>query len=198
MWFLKKKLQFRRRVCTSKVISMKLMLSSRQFHLMMGDIIWEWPGKNIASLGTLCAALHLEVCSVISVFLMATHPKCNVNHPGEDFKISTSIVDLDRIHLCFSWSLRRVWRYQRGNQNPYVEEEQTTQWPKEKSTKGQQRSTKHTYKNKAGVTRTPLKTGGELRCTGRVSSSCSTSDTRRVNLVTNPPLHRKDNTTVPY
>ena len=26
---------------------------------------------------------------------------------------------------------RRVWRYQRGNQNPYIEE-QTTQWPKEK------------------------------------------------------------------
>jgi hypothetical protein len=25
----------------------------------------------------------------------------------------------------------RVWRYQRGNQNPYIEE-QTTQWPKEK------------------------------------------------------------------
>jgi hypothetical protein len=23
-------------------------------------------------------------------------------------------------------------RYQRGNQNPYIEEEQTTQWPKEK------------------------------------------------------------------
>jgi hypothetical protein len=31
---------------------------------------------------------------------------------------------------------RRVWRYQRGNQNPYIEEEQTTQWPKI-STKGQ-------------------------------------------------------------
>jgi len=27
-------------------------------------------------------------------------------------------------------------RYQRGNQNPYIEEEQT-QWPKDKSTKGQ-------------------------------------------------------------
>jgi hypothetical protein len=27
---------------------------------------------------------------------------------------------------------RRVRRYQRGNQNPYIEEEQTTQWPKEK------------------------------------------------------------------
>jgi hypothetical protein len=24
-----------------------------------------------------------------------------------------------------------------GNQNPYIEKEQTTQWPKEKSTKGQ-------------------------------------------------------------
>ena len=26
---------------------------------------------------------------------------------------------------------RRVRRYQRGNQNPYIEEEQTTQWPRE-------------------------------------------------------------------
>ena len=26
---------------------------------------------------------------------------------------------------------RRVQRYQRGNQNPYIEEEQTTKWPKE-------------------------------------------------------------------
>jgi hypothetical protein len=49
-----------------------------------------------------------------------------------------------------------------------------------------QRSTKHTYKTKYRVTRTPLKTGGELRCSGRVGSSCSTSGTRRVNLVTNP------------
>jgi hypothetical protein len=32
----------------------------------------------------------------------------------------------------------------------------------------------------------PLKTHGEIRWSGRVSSSCSTSDTRRVNLVTNP------------
>ena len=31
----------------------------------------------------------------------------------------------------------------------------------------------------------PLQTGGELRCLGRVGSSCSTSDTRCVNLVTN-------------
>ena len=31
-------------------------------------------------------------------------------------------------------------RYQRGNQNPYIEEEQTTHWPKEKVQKDKQRS----------------------------------------------------------
>jgi hypothetical protein len=88
-------------------------------------------------------------------------------------------------------SLRRVWRYQRGNQNPYIEEEQTTQWPREKVQKDKQRSTKHTYKTKDRVTRTPLKTGGELRCSRKVSSSCSTSGTSRVNLVTNPVISRE-------
>ena len=33
-----------------------------------------------------------------------------------------------------------------GNHNPYIEEEQTTQWPKEKGQKDKQRSTKHTHK----------------------------------------------------
>jgi hypothetical protein len=80
--------------------------------------------------------------------------------------------------------LRSVWRYQRGNQNPYIEE-QTTQWPKEKVQKDKQRSIKHTHETKDRVTRTPLKTGGDLRCSGRVGSSSSTSGTRRVNLVTN-------------
>jgi hypothetical protein len=41
-------------------------------------------------------------------------------------------------------------------------------------------STKYTYKTKDRVTRIPLKTGVELRCSGRVNSSCSTSGTRRV------------------
>ena len=67
-----------------------------------------------------------------------------------------------------------------GNQNPYIEEEQTTQWPEEKEQKDKQRSTKHTHKTQDRVTRTPLKTGYELGCSGRVSSFCSTSDTRRV------------------
>jgi hypothetical protein len=72
---------------------------------------------------------------------------------------------------------RRVWRYQRGNQNSYIEEEQKTQWPKDTqgaiiirisknrqhngqkkkyNFKDKQRSAKHTYKTKDRVTRTPL------------------------------------------
>jgi hypothetical protein len=70
----------------------------------------------------------------------------------------------------------------KGNQNLYIEEEQTTQWPKDRRTdntmakrqknkqhngqkteeqKYKQRSTKYTQKSKDRVTRTPLKTGGE-------------------------------------
>jgi len=60
-------------------------------------------------------------------------------------------------------SLRRVWRYKRSNQNPYIDEEQTTQWPNEKVQKDKQRSTIHTHKTKDRVTRTPLKTEGKLR-----------------------------------
>jgi hypothetical protein len=41
----------------------------------------------------------------------------------------------------------------------HIEEEQTTQWPKEKVQKDKQRSTNHTHKPKDRVTQTPLKTG---------------------------------------
>ena len=59
---------------------------------------------------------------------------------------------------------------------------------KKKIQKAKQPSTKHTYKTKDRVTRTPLKNGGEYRGFGRVGSSCSTSDTCCVNLVTNPVI----------
>jgi hypothetical protein len=36
--------------------------------------------------------------------------------------------------LCYLTVSRRVWRYQMGNRNLYIEEEQTTQWPQD--TKG--------------------------------------------------------------
>ena len=73
-----------------------------------------------------------------------------------------------------------------GNQNPYIEEEQTTQWPKEKVQKDKQRSTKHTHKTKDRVTQIPLKTTGELRCSGRVSSSCSTEESKKYTKSRNP------------
>ena len=46
-----------------------------------------------------------------------------------------------------------------GNQNPYIEEEQTTQEPKDKAQRDKQRSTRHTYTTKDRVTWTPLKPG---------------------------------------
>jgi hypothetical protein len=52
-----------------------------------------------------------------------------------------------------------------------------------KSTKDKQRSTKQTHKTKDRVTRTPLKIGGELRCSGRVSSSWSTTFPFRVGYI---------------
>ena len=54
--------------------------------------------------------------------------------------------------------------------------------------KGNHRLTKHTHKTTDRVTRTPLKSGGELRCSGKLSSSCSTSGTCSVNLVTYPVI----------
>ena len=80
-------------------------------------------------------------------------------------------------------TIRRTWIYQRGKQNPYIEEEQTTQWQKEKVQKNKKRSTKYTHKTKDRVIWTPLKTGGERMCSGSVGSY--TSGTHRVNLVTN-------------
>ena len=58
------------------------------------------------------------------------------------------------------------------NHNPYIEEEQTTQWPNEKVQKDKQQSTKHISKTKDRVTRIPLKSRGELGYSGRVGSSC--------------------------
>jgi hypothetical protein len=55
--------------------------------------------------------------------------------------------------------------------------------------KDKKRSTKYTHKAKNRVIRTPIKTMGEPSCSRRVSSSCSTSDTRRVNLATNPAIN---------
>ena len=70
------------------------------------------------------------------------------------WKSCWTTVSVNKIQIPF---VRRVWRYQRVNQNPYIEEEQTTQWLKEKGQKDKQRSTNHTCKITDRVTRTPIK-----------------------------------------
>ena len=50
-----------------------------------------------------------------------------------------------------------------------------------------------TQKTKDQVTRTPLKTRSELRCSGRVSSSCSTCVTRLVSLINTVYLKMANN-----
>jgi hypothetical protein len=44
------------------------------------------------------------------------------------YKTESAIFQLQFYHVKDYFFLR----YQRGNHNPYIEEEQTTQWPKEK------------------------------------------------------------------
>ena len=96
---------------------------------------------------------------------------CDYTYKLPVLQLSCKMFDRLVVHkvLC-----KKSLKIPKCNHNSYIEE-QTTQWPKEKVQKDKQRSTKHTYKTKDRVTRTPLKTGGELRCSGRVSSSCSTS-----------------------
>ena len=78
----------------------------------------------------------------------------------------------NNIKYCWLGSFKKSCRYQRRKQNPYIEE-QTTQRPKEKVQKDKQRSKRNTHKTKDRVTRTPLKTRGDLRCSWMISSSCS-------------------------
>jgi hypothetical protein len=78
------------------------------------------------------------------------------------------------------------WRYQRGNQNPYIKGEQIDNTMAKRTNNDLQN---------IHIKRTPLKTGGELGCSGRVSSSYFTNGTRRVYLVTHPMIShewRKD------
>jgi hypothetical protein len=50
---------------------------------------------------------------------------------------------------------------------------------------------KTTYKTKDRATRTPLRTGDELRCSGTLSGFCSTSGIRRVTLVTHSVIRHQ-------
>ena len=73
---------------------------------------------------------------------------------------------------------KKSLKISKGNQNLQIEG-QKTQRQKEKGQNDKQWSTNHIHKTKDRVTRPLLKTG-------RIRNSCSTSGTRRVNIVTNP------------
>jgi hypothetical protein len=87
----------------------------------------------------------------------------NINKTNNHLSPSLAEYKQDVIYLCVKMTLKK------GKYNK--------QW-----------STKHIHKTKDRVTRTPLITMGELRCPGRISSSWSTSGSRRVSLVTNPVI----------
>jgi hypothetical protein len=89
------------------------------------------------------------------VFVCKSHYiDCLIKELGIDNSIGNPIytpttLTKDEIRVLTSFTnilhRTRVWRYQRVNQSPFIEEEQTTQWPKEPVQKDKQRSTKHTY-----------------------------------------------------
>ena len=67
-------------------------------------------------------------------------------------------------------------------------------WPKDEMAKDKITNNNlqtTTQKTKDRATRMPPKNGGELVCSGRISSSCSTNDTRLATLVTNPMIYHE-------
>ena len=101
------------------------------------------------------------------------------SHPRKSVLNTTTC---DRVYQ----SCRVVWRVWRYIREIRICISKKNRQHNDQKKKDKQRSTKCTHKTKDWVTRTPLKTRGELRCSSMVSSSCSTSGTCHVNLVTNP------------
>ena len=118
----------------------------------------------------------------ISIISWCSHCWCNDHRSWK----CDQFPSLHCIYCTYIYNVRRVWRFQR-------EVIRILKSKKDRQHNGKRKKYKRTnndlqnlqIKLKDRVTRTPLKTGGELMCSRRVSSSCSTSGTHRVNLVTN-------------
>jgi hypothetical protein len=100
-----------------------------------------FPQCVILELFPQCGILELfPQCGVLEVFpqcgILEVFPQCGI------LKLFTQCGI-----FCFSFYYKKSLKIPKGgNQNPYIEEEQTTQWPKEEVQKDKQRSTKHTHK----------------------------------------------------
>ena len=121
---------------------------------------------------------HFVIASVHVDFVSASEIKIH--------KVFSSFKKKEII-ATFCFLLRRVWRYQMVTRICKSKNRQHNDQTK-KGQMDKQRSTNTTHKTKDWVTRTPLKTGGELRCYGRVISSFSTSGTGRITQVKIPVI----------
>jgi hypothetical protein len=94
----------------SKVLLTEYTLFKSKKELFLADSKYK---QNVININILSNNLAEEGCSTI-----------HASDDADALSVNTTVERRDR-------------RYQRGNQNLYIEEEQTTQWPKEKSAKGQ-------------------------------------------------------------
>ena len=103
--------------------------------------------------------------------------------PPPNHKSRIHPCEYDIFHPKKRWSiLRRVWRYQNGNQNRKSKKDRQHNGQKKKYKRTNNDLQNFTHKTKDRVTQTSLKTGDEFRCSVRESSSCCTSGTHHVNL----------------
>jgi len=70
----------------------------------------------------------------------------------------------------------------------WIRNRQTIHWPKDKEKRTNNDLQNTTQKTEYREIWTPLRTGDEHRCSGRISSSYSTSGTHRISLVTDPVI----------
>jgi hypothetical protein len=94
------------------------------------------------------------------------------------FVITSKVKLILKIQILLSYEMTQQEEFE--NTKVVIRIRKSKKYRQHNGQKDKQRSTKHTYNTKDPVTPTSLKTGGELMC--------STSDTRRVNLVTNPMM----------
>jgi hypothetical protein len=107
-------------------------------------------------------------------------------HPDKRsvFKLSLVNLEADPINL-FNIYKKKSWKIPKGQVESVNLRRTDNTMAKRKMTNNDLQNT--TDKTKGPATRTPLKSEGELM----VSSSCSTSDTRRVTLVTKPVINQE-------
>ena len=100
--------------------------------------------------------------------------------------------------------IRKVWKYQRRNQNPQIEEGHTTQWPKDEGQttqwpkeKGQNNNLQNTAENWRSSNTNPTKNWMWTRVFRKGSSSCSTSG-NRINISYTYEIKRLENHFIQY